>query len=112
VAAEQRLFGSGRGDSNPRPPAPKAGALPTALLPDKLGVTADARMLPGPDGRASWPWPRALIGACRASGQEPWLMQRESALIVDLIRSLSRKRDMSLTSRREGHHRHWVGQKV
>ena len=28
---------SGRGDSNSRPPAPKAGALPTALLPGDAG---------------------------------------------------------------------------
>ena len=31
---------SGRGDSNSRPPAPKAGALPTALLPEEQNCTS------------------------------------------------------------------------
>ena len=31
---------SGRGDSNSRPPAPKAGALPTALLPERQNCTS------------------------------------------------------------------------
>ena len=47
TGSDLQLLVSGRGDSNPRPPAPKAGALPTALLPGSSSTSDRTRWYRG-----------------------------------------------------------------
>ena len=57
---------SGRGESNPRPPAPKAGALAAALLPvtaQRMGTEARAEADARSGPRATGACPRVLTGA-------------------------------------------------
>ncbi len=45
TTSNQIYFWSGQRDSNPRPPAPKAGALPNCAIPRNLGIIAKWAMI-------------------------------------------------------------------